>query len=643
MTEPKSLRAQILEHLSPPPRIVSKAKTKSARPPQRIVEASRVRAKPTHTESVVKKGSTVLYHGRPVTFQEFNESTGMAVVKLPRQKEPIFVRATDLQKSQLNESFLGMTPIGFTYVEPRRPEMVQLEDLRPEDIGLDLTGLLEDDDEDHDKPGGKSGAHDDGKEADDGANIRHTDRSDVDNLPKPSDTIATAYSDEIPPKEEGSPLSIETGAEPAKLWQAPDWDGYDYPADAPNIPTPHFGGDEMGNSRPPTMGSGHDAGDGQDDRTDEDADPEAEGESAEDKWKAHQFKPKGQKTESYKRQSRVVSEVLDTVQLPNGKTGFPGPNGTASLPPGEGGFNNLRSSVPPTPTSIMPGGNTAARPGTNPVGQATPTQMYGSGSANMQPGGGVTPLGAPGSPGNFHNAVMNSGPPGTSPTGPATPTQMYGSGSSPMSGPMKAESYRNRKFNFLLKEIDDLLGHADKEPKEGDSISVSLAAMASILCTAQKCGGDEMTLRAMIEALAEVGKGKTLGAEDLRAVASHMNGEECEEISNRDAGRPDHDGMDSDADDEAGGEHHFGGSDDSGPPEFGSDEPEDDASDDDDHETPSGDGEETSSGKKKLFGGMGEAKSFYGITTDDIIREEKMSDDDELRLLKKRSGMRYWS
>src|ERR1044071_877255 len=138
--------------------------------------------------------------------------------------------------------------------------------------------------------------------------------------------------------------------------------------------------------------------------------------------------------------------------------------------------------------------------------------------------------------------------------------------------------------------------------------------MASIVCTvASKMNGDPNLMRAMIEALAEVGNGKTLDMPDLQAVASHMNGEECQEIDNRAAGKPEHQGIDMHGgsdDHEHGGDNHPRSS-----------------------EWP-GDGEKSKSGKTKLLGGVLEGEdeedveecddemtesNYYGW--DDIVAE----------------------
>jgi hypothetical protein len=38
-----------------------------------------------------------------------------------------------------------------------------------------------------------------------------------------------------------------------------------------------------------------------------------------------------------------MREDVDPITLPNGKWGFPGPNGTIAGAPGDGGFNYLRT------------------------------------------------------------------------------------------------------------------------------------------------------------------------------------------------------------------------------------------------------------------------------------------------------------
>jgi hypothetical protein len=143
--------------------------------------------------------------------------------------------------------------------------------------------------------------------------------------------------------------------------------------------------------------------------------------------------------------------------------------------------------------------------------------------------------------------------------------------------------------------------------------------MASIVCAvAHNVGGDHDLMRSMIEALAEVGHGKTLDMPDLEADASHMNGEETQEIENRDAGRPEHEGI----------EHHGHG-------EHGHHGPAD---------MWAGDCEKSRTGKTKLMGGIGEGEEvpdYYG--SDDVVAETlKLSDEEELRMIKRRARLRFW-
>jgi hypothetical protein len=539
MTEVKSLRAEILERLrlhkggaktashnietatkdfykSDAPQFRGKSKEKR----HQMAVAAGLRAArgeskaPTGTAltesvTVLKKGSNVLYKGKPAKVETLNESTGMATVKLPRKKEPIFVRSSDLQPTTLSEAVLGMSPIGFTYVEPRRPEMMRLENLSASDIGL----MYEDDDEeDHEEEvEDKDGQEED---YDNGSNVRHdghTGKTEIDNLPTPSDTIAPAYSDEKPPKEEGSPLSIEKGAEEAHLWDKPNWDGYDYPADAPDIPTADFPGSEMGNARAPDQSDHHDGGDGQEDR-DED-----ESKTQDDK----------------KNESRAPFSFTNYKKL----------------------LAELDEAWP----------DSASADTGNPMGRSTPTM-----SGGMSGHGGV--------------AEEDDDPEASG---------------------------------------GDTESSHDTEPSDDATITLTMAAMASVMCTAaHKLSDDPTMMKAVIEAMAEVGKGKTLDIGDLDAVASHVNGEEGQEMQNREDGESDHNGMDHghlQGDSGEGGAHDDGGS--------------------DDWETPSGDGEPGPHGKTKLMGGMGESMWY---NEDDIIAETAMSEEDEIRLVKQRAGLKYW-
>jgi hypothetical protein len=542
MTELKSLRADILERLHP------QAKTRKmvVTPRPKIVresKAPKTAAVLTETpQPAIKKGTNVLYKGKPAKVETINESSGMATVKLPRRKEPIYVRTSDLQPTTLNEGVLGMVPIGFTYVEPSRPQMLRLDNLSAADIGL----MFEDEDDDDEEHDGEDEVEDkDGQEEDfdNGSNVRHdghTGKTEVDNLPTPSDTIAPAYDDNTPPKEEGTPLSIEKGAEEAHLWDAPNWDAYDYPADAPDIPSADFPGEEMGNARAPDQSHQHEGGD--DDAADDGDSGVGDGGDDETNEGTEQ----------------------------DGRFGFISEINPAAIPPS------------PAPAT-----------GNNATHMQTPT-------SRLMTGGGHT---------FTQTGEMNTG---NAPTHKQTTEAAV------------------RSFKKLIAEMDDLLGPGeDKEPGKDATITVTLPAMASICCTSRHC--DENMLKAMIEALAEVGGSKTIDVDDLEAVACHVNGEEAPEMQNREDGEDDHAGMETD-------HGHLQG--DSG--EGGAHDGHEDHGGDSDYEAPAGDGEPDEHGKEKLFGGMGESyTSWYG-SDEDIIKETQLSEEDELRLMKKRAGMKYW-
>ena len=445
-----------------------------------------------------KTGAKMIYEGKQVVVRSINENTGMAIVKLPKLRDPKIVRMCDLTApQQLTEGILGIAPIAPTYRDAEPSKFIRL-DLDPEDIGL----LWEAD-----------------EEPDNGSNIsRHeSGKKEVDEIPAPSDTIAPAYTDEKPPKEMGTPLSIEPGHTVAT---DPDFDGYDYPADAPNIPRPDFEGDENGNPRPPHWGNIHNAGEGlenrehDDERTDEDFDRshhEYPGQEPSDDW--------------HRQQERRRKRGLDT--------------------------------------------------------------------------------------GGSHYTQKKSD---------------------------QEKQETTESFDFLMFE-DDMLGGDEHEPKSGDTITVTLPAMASIVCTvASKMRGDQNLMKSMIEALAEVGHGKTLDMPDLEDVAAHMNGEETHEIENREGGHPEHQGIEI-----SGGN---GGIEVSMPSD----------------KWP-GDGEKSGTGKTKLMGGLGEGeeedveecddemkecddemKESTYYSWDDIVADSpKLTYEQELREMKRRAGLKFWA
>lgn len=463
-----------------------------------------------------KAGDTLIYEGKKVLVQSLNES-GLAVVKFSNRREPMIVRVSDLsQPKQLTEGIIGLAAIGPTYREENHYGFLKLDGLDPEDIGL----VFEDDQE---------------EDADNGSNVRadgHSGKTEVDALPTPSDTIAPAYSDEIAPKEISTPLSTQTGAEEAHLWDKPNWDGYDYPADAPEIPTAGFDGDDNGNSRSPHFDADeHQPGDGKEEvRKNPHVNDDDDGDVDEDR--------------------------TDEAYL---------------------GFSKLENRLSHKKGIHNPGA-VAASIGRKKYGK----KNYQSHAAHHQ---------------KFHESM-----------------------------------------DFVT-EIDNMLSH-DREPSKDDTITVTLPAMASILVTVahrmgadvQPGGDDEVMLKAMIEALDEVGQGTHSGCidmPDLDAVAAHMNGEETHEIENREAGRPEHEGIAMHGDHGHADHGHPGH--DAGHHPQGSEWP--------------GDGDKSRMGKTKLMGGVEEceevAEDYFG--SDDVMAETlQLSDEEELRMIKRRAGLKFW-
>jgi hypothetical protein len=419
-----------------------------------------------------KEGDKAIYEGKNVVIRSISES-GMAVVRFGNNRE-VIVRSHDLKpvaKEQLNEGILGIAAIGPTYREPTNYGFLKLEGLDPEDIGL----IYEDDKDEQEE------------DTDNGSNVRsdgHTGKKEVDELPTPSDTIAPAYTSDKPPKEISEPLSTHVGAQEEHLWDEPEWDGYDYPADAPEIPTADFLGSEMGNSRAPSFNDdehqpmdGREDNDGDDDGVKESDDEDEDEDDTKDKIGEGQVSDPARK-----KGNKILAKMRKDLE-----------------------FNE----------------------------------------------------------------------------------------------------------NFFMAEMDSLLGPGeDVEPKSGDTITVTLPAMAAILCTAVHKGQDPNLLKAIVEALAEVSKGKTIDVGDLEAVAAHINGEEMPEIENREAGRPDHEGIGGEEGEEGPEEDHKG-----------SDWP--------------GDMEKTKSGKTKLMGG-----EYFGES--DVMEGSQLSDSEELRVMLRRAGLKFW-
>jgi hypothetical protein len=477
-------------------------------------------------ESVLKVGDKAIYEHKPVKIQSINES--MAIVKFSNRRDPIIVRLSDIEPiveaEQLNEGFIGIAPITPTYRDPADYGFVKFEPLNARDIGL-----FEDDEEEAEE-----------EEADNGSNVDHDGhrgKTEVDDLPTPSDTIATAYTDEEPPKEQGSPLIIEPGAEESKLWEPPQWDGYDYPADAPEIPTADFLGSEMGNSRAPHFNaSEHQPGDGQEDRSDEDDDGDKE--EVDEGSITDRSRDSGE-------ESKELSKMRKDLEYVNE-------------------YDRSREDDEDAP-----------------------------------------------------------------------PWAKKSKDRNPEKDRRDERSRRAKEKSAWIDEayfmeMGDMLDgpDTDQEPTSDTTITTSLGAMASILVTVCKRQPDRVTLRAMVEALAEVSKGKTIEMNDLQAVANHLNGEECEEMRNREEGLPDHEGIESSNN---GGESEN---------EHEEDTDHEDHEDHDDHESWPGDGDKTDSGKSKLLDGGMQESLYYN--SDDVMAGTELSEEEELRIVKRRSGLRYW-
>lgn len=496
MAQVKSLKEQILDRLNLK-NVDLKENTKKRLSSNVKKASARVALGTAHgtvrKENVAPKiGDSLMYEGKKCTLRSLTES-GMATVRFGNNRDLIVLANKLKSDKKLTEGILGMGSISPTYRgEPVTYGFVKLEGLDPEDIGL----IFEDD---------ESGEEDEQEEdTDNGGNVRHdghTNKLEVDELPTPSDTISPAYSDEKPPKEISDPLSTHVGAQEEHLWDEPQWDGYDYPSDAPEIPTAEFNGSDMGNSRAPHFNDDeHQPGDGQEDRDDDDVTVSEDDEDGEDEERTDES-----------------SEVTDPARKKNSKD-----------------LTKMRKDL------------------------------------------------------EF------------------------------------SESY-------FMREMDDLLGHGeDTEPSDDATITVTLPAMAAIMCTvANRVGGDHNMLRAIVEALAEVSKGKTIDIDDLDAVAAHVNGEELPEIENRDSGEPDHEGMDHGSDDNK--------SDDSESDEMECGDSE--GSESDDQSWP-GDGDSTKHGKTKLMGSVGESRiteglDYYGGY--DVLADTKMADEEIIRTIHRRA------
>jgi hypothetical protein len=500
-----------------------------------------------------KAGEKALYNGKEVKVQSLTES-GMAVIKFANRKDGMIVRGSDLkaiEKTELKEAFM-MAPIAPTWREPSNYGFAKI-DLDPEDIGL--FSLREDED---------TGEADDQEEPhDNGSNVRHdghTGETEVDNLPKPSDTISPAYSDEKAPKEVGSPLSTETGAQEEHLWDAPHWDGYDYPADAPEIPTAEFDGDDNGNSRAPHYDNEeHQPGDGQEDRDDESSD-DSEDEDLEEGEVKDPARDEGE-------ERAELSQMRKDLDFVSERAPYDDEEGRDSKKkPAKFNRKQARAEKERERTGWMDESVVAERAPYDDDDAPDPKKDKGA---------------------RFNRK--------------------------------KARDEKEKKRmawmdeSAFMAEMDDMLGSGeDTEPSDNATITFSLPAMASILVTVCHQQPDDTMLRSMIEAFAEVSKGKTIDMSDLDAVAAHMNGEETQEIENRDAGRDDRENGDSGE-----GEEHGH----------------------DDHESWPGDMEKSSSGKNQLMDcgdPIEEAARYFG--GDDVMNWNRpMTEDEEIQMLRDRA------
>jgi hypothetical protein len=597
-----SLKTEILGRLG-------NKKAKTSRPSRKVaVTESR------NNVAVVtfKRGDSLNYKNKPVVLESYNRKSGMALVRMGKNSQ-IIVRGSDLKPQTLNEGVLGMASIGSTWTEPRQ-SMTKLETLSLEDIGF--VSLREDED---------TGEQDEQEEgSDNGSNIRHdghTGKLEVDELPTPSDTIAPAYSDKKPPKVISKPLSTAPGYTVAT---DPDLDAYDYPADAPEIPEPEFQGDEAGNARAPDYGDGHDGGDGLENREepedDERTDEAYMGFQKLEQKLAHKTKNPGAVAAAIGRKKygkkKFQAAAANHKKMHEAFTFVSEDVAAEYNPPGTDSWDNVPKSMH---------GHFEDVPG--PEGEG---------------GGAYMPGPKPPAGTRWGGAAFKATP---APSPAALPKVPH------FSSQMHNESAAIATYNWLIEEIEKnflkgkkrpaskedeeriaKLAKDDKgikslgkklheiedmsderEPHAGDKITVTLPAMASIICTvAHKISDDPELMKSMIEALAEIGHGKTLDIEDLQSVADHMNGEETQEVMNRDEGLPDHDGMDDEP-------HEQSAPADSWP----------------------GDGEKTSNGKTKVMDcDMRESGDYYGI--EDIVAESWMSDEDEMRLIKRRAGLKFW-
>jgi hypothetical protein len=560
-----------------------------------------------------KVGSFAVYEGNIVKIKSLTEG-GMAVIQFANRRDPIIVRKVDLkipEKNNLNESFFGMAQIPSTYREPVSYGFPKLETLKPEDIGL----IFEDDD---------TGEKDEQEEEhDNGSNVRHdghTGKTEVDALPTPSDTISPAYTDKKPPKKISEPLSTHVGAEESHLWDEPNWDGYDYPADSPEIPVAEYPEDIMGNSREPKNGHIN-----EDEKWIQKTGVNKPGH----KGRLHRALgvpedkpiPKKKLKAALHSKDPHIRHMAQFAHNVNEDTNTDGPKvevDTITLPSSwasalvNGDFSGLDDQEQDECMMMI---DKLAKQGWEVVdvardenGEAEEprfTWNYQIYNPNSQYRGGEV----------LEYVIHKRNTPLKQ---MKQPKKMGESASrkhniTDLSRNKKKEKQeitsmkKDLEFNesYWLREMDDLLNQdEEREPKSGDNITMTLPAMASVLVTVLHRRPNETIIKSMIEALAEVGHNNIIDIDDLDAVAAHMNGEETHEIENRENGLPDHYGMEN---------YH--------PPKW------------------PGDGKKTEQGKTQLMGGdMDECNTKMSeslwYNANDIY---EMTDDEELELIKNRA------
>lgn len=252
-----SLKEMIVSRLakSPAVSLAEKVNKKAKKPSKALKESKAPVAKKAiplkemaPTKPVFNKTDKATFKGEVVMLESAVVGTEALVPVRRKNGQIMMVRPGSLKGGQnLNEAWIANIPFTYVYKDPNSaPEF----DLTPEDLGFAsaaTASLFEEDDDKGSKKPWKAE-----KDHDNGSNIRHgEDDTEVDNLPKPSDTIATAYDDKQAPKSQGTPLAVEPGHTVAT---DPDLNAFDQPGDAPD--TPHAEMQDGGNAASPNQSSG---------------------------------------------------------------------------------------------------------------------------------------------------------------------------------------------------------------------------------------------------------------------------------------------------------------------------------------------------------------------------------------------------